>query len=118
MVGKPMNWVNPLYTKYKNIPFKSTPKIKKYFFSLEIKYAYKRLEIIINGVRYSKKKVAPSKRIPIEVAVKEGNINTGILFLIPYVSTEKTISVFTILPTSNWGLPIKTGTSTASKYIE
>ena len=73
---------------------------------------------MIKGVRNIRKYVAPSKSIPLPIAVKDGSINIGTVFLIPYLNVEYTIKKLTILPTSNCGFPIINGTNTESEYIE
>ena len=74
--------------------------------------------MIIKGVKYIRKYVAPPKSNPVPIAVKDGSIKMGTVFLIPYLNVEYTIKKFTILPTNNCGFPIINGTNIDSEYIE
>lgn len=61
--------------------------ISEFFFKVT-KYPSIPLEIIIKGIRYSRKNVAPSNSNPADVAAIEGSKYTGIDFLNPYLSEE------------------------------
>ena len=74
--------------------------------------------MIIKGLKYIRKYVAPSKSNPVPIAVKDGRTNMGTVFLKPYLSVEYTIKKFIMLPTSNCGFPIINGTNTDNEYIE
>ena len=71
------------------------------FFLFDIEYERRILEIIINGVRYTKKSVAPPKSKPVPVATSDGVINIGNVFLKPYLNVEYTIKKLIILPTNS-----------------
>lgn len=118
MDGNPINSLITLYEITRNTPLNTIPNIYVKIFFLDTKYDSMKLEIIINGNTYIKNTVAPLNRMPVRVAVIDGNSNMGIVFLIPNVNVEYTIKRFITLPTSICGLPINKGINTDREYIE
>lgn len=118
ILGKPTICTSILVAVYRNITLRNIPiKTPNTLLCLEIVNESNMLEIIIKGIKYTKKRVALPKSKPVPVATKEGVKSTGIDLLKPYLRVEKMIRKLIALPTSSWGCPITSGIRNENRYI-
>jgi len=111
--GKDTVLIKKITTKYKNPALNILPRTipKILFLTLLTVKQYIPLEIIMNGIRYTRNIVTLPNSKPLIYAIQEGNTRKGIVFLKPNLRVEYINIVLTKVPTSNWGFPMKRGIS-------